>query len=1158
MVKQHIQSEAWELPLFMPPGLLARKCAALEREVYNDASSVKRTLISSPTKRFVPHSAAASDGVGDNTLPAAGSAELGRVSLFENARLVSLPTVASAISSLKRPASDLMVDMVSAFSRLAPERDEAGEADLFDDQKEDYQIYTQGSLFYEFQGFDFSARPFYTGKPLMIPFPVFHASVDSMDGLCSSGAGQLETTDLIPLSDTVNFGLPPEVIRSLPFKSIFPWQYDMLSRTVPADDAPVFQHTLLSAPTSAGKSLIANIFMLRCLALSKRSVIFAVPFIALADEISSKFREIVPNGCSVVCITGMKQVPKISGTRPVLYVCTFEKSIQVFRKFVAKDLLPQLGLIVFDEIHQIGEPGMRAARLELFVSQLVLMERLYPGKAMYKILGMSATLSNMADFQQWLGCYLYECTFRPVKLEEYVVFRDQFYKFEESGDPGETERHGESEPSAGGGDLTASPPSGESGGSPLSSHPGHPEHPDPGAELLSSGILPRPDGANPGEQPPTSPGTCVLQGDLVVKAPGSNAALKLPQLYATAFLAPKPLIIFAPTKAETQSIAITFARKIAEVLPKPSDELLGRRLQLFKAVTASVGGRARQPGGTLQTMIFNGVMYHNSSLSSKERGAIEEGFRSGVLHTVVATTTISAGVNLPAQAVIISSTKIGTTDLDGVRYRQMIGRAGRMGLSNKGLSFLIIDERDKRMSSVAQQAPRPSGATGERPSVVASQAHRRKVEKALADIINDLHELKPTLSALTSGSVTGEIILNSCVYDVRVEDYLASTLAYIQKRLDNSSILESIAYIQDAGLISFSPEGVISLTQKGVATVESGCDILMSSVFCYFIDSIETRGLILGNDLHICCTLVPLSAVMQRVFSERAAKAEEKGDDANAGHSDSAGADQQAHPRAASAGSSLSTQTVQEAVHATMEERAAILSQSQPMAKEAPRQAELITAAWAEEPDLHETGLLHPNYDTMYSILASENRTAVEQVLSRFGTSFQDIERRIASPPRSHPLGLVVVYNALVALKTLQLTEKPRSLDSLFFELNEIFHIDSGMTETLLKSVVQQANLFSSFAEHYGKTVLSKIFRIYADRFRQLTHDDVSDLLLIPGVGEARARILRDAGFKNADDIVEAGVEALKRVLDFGDMTESVCQSICRGAARVLEAYQDL
>ncbi|MDT9689884.1 DEAD/DEAH box helicase [Streptomyces sp. P9(2023)] len=74
----------------------------------------------------------------------------------------------------------------------------------------------------------------------------------------------------------------------------------------------------------------------------------------------------------------------------------------------------------------------------------------------------------------------------------------------------------------------------------------------------------------------------------------------------------------------------------------------------------------------------------------------EQAFRSREADVLVATSTVAAGVNLPARAVIVSDTTIGLDRMEVSMVQQMFGRAGRVGAGEReGWAFLLTDETDR-------------------------------------------------------------------------------------------------------------------------------------------------------------------------------------------------------------------------------------------------------------------------------------------------------------------------------------------------------------------------------------------------------------------------------------------------------------------------------
>jgi helicase len=141
------------------------------------------------------------------------------------------------------------------------------------------------------------------------------------------------------------------------------------------------------------------------------------------------------------------------------------------------------------------------------------------------------------------------------------------------------------------------------------------------------------------------------------------------------------VIVFRATRSEARSVA----RYLAESLGLPAAQDAIDRLPSGDPSIASTD---------LRRSLARGVAFHISDLDRDERAVVEEEFRrndSG-LRVIVATTTLAMGVNTPASAVVIAGLQHPGqpgTPYSVAEYKNMVGRAGRLGLAEKGQSFLI-------------------------------------------------------------------------------------------------------------------------------------------------------------------------------------------------------------------------------------------------------------------------------------------------------------------------------------------------------------------------------------------------------------------------------------------------------------------------------------
>lgn len=99
--------------------------------------------------------------------------------------------------------------------------------------------------------------------------------------------------------------------------------------------------------------------------------------------------------------------------------------------------------------------------------------------------------------------------------------------------------------------------------------------------------------------------------------------------------------------------------------------------------------------------------WHNAARPKDELRDIEKRFKDpqGDVRVVCATTTLAYGLNLPARRVIIMGTFRGMKPIDSMDVVQMQGRAGRLGLDEKGDAHVLVpvskyEEEVQRLSKI--------------------------------------------------------------------------------------------------------------------------------------------------------------------------------------------------------------------------------------------------------------------------------------------------------------------------------------------------------------------------------------------------------------------------------------------------------------------------
>jgi len=421
-------------------------------------------------------------------------------------------------------------------------------------------------------------------------------------------------------------------------------------------------NVLVTAPTGCGKTLVAEYtFKKYCshnLEPEKRKkVLYTSPIKALSNCLFNEFTKKFPNINFGILTGDIKFNPNadcIIMTTEILRNLLYNKKIKTnkLELSIEIDVYNDVGAIIFDEVHYIGDKG----RGRVWEESLILL----PPKI--QLVMLSATIDKPEIFGQWLQdiknipLTLASAFKRVVPLKHYVytAFLDKFSKVEKNNKD------------------------------------------DAMTNKFDNQLVQLMDTNN--------------KFDSIVYDEICHLKKKYKQ-YMSNLSILNNLTLFLHKRNLLPSIMFTLSRKKCEeyakniniVLNTPQERSIALKIfhnQLYK-ITNHKDIMEMPEYFIFKDLISKGVAYHHSGVYHIFKEIIEillayknvEGKNQPLIKLLFATETFAVGINMPTKAVcytgITKYSENGFRLLEPHEYKQMSGRAGRRGIDKEGIAILI-------------------------------------------------------------------------------------------------------------------------------------------------------------------------------------------------------------------------------------------------------------------------------------------------------------------------------------------------------------------------------------------------------------------------------------------------------------------------------------
>ncbi|SCV73573.1 BQ2448_7499 [Microbotryum intermedium] len=417
------------------------------------------------------------------------------------------------------------------------------------------------------------------------------------------------------------------------------------------------ESVLVSAHTSAGKTVVAEFTIAQCLKAGQR-VVYTSPIKALSNQ---KYREMLAEFGDVGLMTGDVT---INPTASCLVMTTEILRSMLYR---GSEIMREVAWVIFDEIHYMRDKERGVVWEETII--------LLPHKVHYVFL--SATIPNAMEFAEWIcathqqPCHVVYTDFRPTPLQHYLfpaggdgihlvvdekgAFReDNFQKAMGA----LAEKAGED-------------PASSTGGK------GRKGQTRKGGQ---KGQFVRDASFFWGEADPY----CICSGPTDI--------FKIVKMIMVKNY--NPVIVFAFSKRECEALALQMTK-----LEFNTEDERDMVTSVFQNAIANLSDDDRQLPQIehILPLLKRGIGIHHGGLLPILKEVIEILFQEGLIKVLFATETFSIGLNMPAKTVVFTSVRKydgrDFRNLSGGEYIQMSGRAGRRGLDDRGIVIMMTDEK---------------------------------------------------------------------------------------------------------------------------------------------------------------------------------------------------------------------------------------------------------------------------------------------------------------------------------------------------------------------------------------------------------------------------------------------------------------------------------